>query len=84
MSRRITSMTSLAPTPTADGANLVDATYPHILQGGNATQLNYVYEISLSGQAASSSSPTFMLLSYDSTVGTRAPTRRPRQQQLLP
>jgi hypothetical protein len=52
----------------------VDATYPFILQGGSGTQLNKIWEISISGQAASSSSPTFMLLSRDSTVATGSNT----------
>lgn len=68
MARRITSITTLTPTATADTTNLVDATYPFLLKGGSTTQLNYLHEISISGQAASSSSPTFMILSYDSTV----------------
>jgi len=68
MARRIVSITTITPTATADTTNLVDASYPFLLQGGSSTQVNYVWEISLSGQAASSSSPTFMLLSRDSTV----------------
>jgi hypothetical protein len=68
MSRRIVSVTTLTPTATADTANLADATYPFLLQGGSATQVNWVWEIAINGQAASSSSPTFMLLSRDSTV----------------
>ena len=68
MARRIVSITTITPTATADTTNLVDATYPFLLKGGSSTQLNRIYEISLSGQAASSSSPTFMILSYDSTV----------------
>lgn len=68
MARRIVSVTTITPTATADTTNLVDATYPFLLQGGSGTQLNYIHEISISGQAASSSSPTFMLLSRDSTV----------------
>lgn len=74
MARRIVSVTTLTPTATADAANLVDATYPFLLQGGSATQLNYIWEIAINGQAASSSSPTFMLLSLDSTVATGANT----------
>src|SRR5215472_220527 len=70
MARRTVSLTTLTPTATADTTNLVDATYPFLLQGGTATQVNKVWEISLSGQAASSSSPTFMLLSRDSQIGT--------------
>ncbi len=69
MARRIVSITTLT-TPIAyiDTTNLTDATYPFLLQGGSVTQLNYVDEISISGQAASSSSPTFMILSHDSTA----------------
>src|SRR6266702_1455795 len=70
MARRLTAMTTLTPTATADTTNLVDATYFFLLQGGTSTQVIKVHEISLSGQAASSSSPTFVLLARDSTVGT--------------
>jgi hypothetical protein len=62
------SVTTQTPTATADATNLVDATYPFLLQGGSGTQLNYVWEVSITGQAASSSSPTFTILSRDSTV----------------
>lgn len=68
MARRIVSVTTITPTATADAANLVDATYPFLLQGGSTTQLNKIWEVSINGQAASSSSPTFMLLSRDSTI----------------
>jgi|ERR1700719_19570 len=70
MARRIVSVTTLPPTATADATNLVDATYPFLLQGGSTTQLNRIHEISISGQAASSSSPTFMLLARDSTLAS--------------
>jgi hypothetical protein len=70
MARRIVSVTTITPTATADATNLVDATYPFLIQGGSATQLSRIHEISLSGQAPSSSSPTFMLLARDSTVAT--------------
>jgi hypothetical protein len=75
MARRIVAMTTLTPTATADTTNLVDATYPMLLQGGSATQVNWIWEVSVVGQAASSSSPTFMLLSADSTVATGTATR---------
>ena len=68
MARRIVSVTTISPTPTADATNLVDATYPFILQGGNATQLNRIHEISLSGQSSASSGPMYMLLARDSTI----------------
>lgn len=70
MARRIVSVTTQTPTATADTTALVDATYPFLLRGGSASQLNRIHEISISGQAASSSSPTFTILSLDSTVGT--------------
>jgi hypothetical protein len=68
MARRIISITTLTPTATADTTGLSSATYPWILQGGTTSQMLKVWEISISGQAASSSSPTFMIQSRDSTV----------------
>lgn len=75
MARRIVSVTTITPTATADTTNLVDSTYPFILQGGSATQVNWIWEVSLSGQAASSSSPTFMVMAQDSQVATGSNTR---------
>lgn len=70
MARRIVSITTITPTATADAATpLANATYPWVLQGGTTTQSIKIHEISISGQAASSSSPTFMVLARDSTVG---------------
>ena len=74
MARRITSMTTLLPTAFADTTTLTDATYPCLLRGGSATQKSYIWEISISGQAAASSSPTFMVLANSSTVGTGSNT----------
>lgn len=74
MARRIVANVTLTPTATADTTNLADATYPFMLQGGSATQLNRVHEISISGQASASSSPTFMLFSRDSQVATGSNT----------
>lgn len=79
MARRIVSMTTQTPTATADTADLVDSTYPFIIQGASATQETRVWELSLSGQAPSSSSPTFMLLAYDSQLATGANTRQAGQ-----
>jgi|SRR6185369_486392 len=67
MAKRIVSVTTQTPTATADTTNLVDATYPFLLQGGSSTQRNRVWEIYLGGQAGASS-PTIMVLSRDSTV----------------
>jgi hypothetical protein len=67
MARRIVSITSITPTATADATNLVDATYPFLLQGGSTTQRCIVREIVLNG-IAGASSPTIMVLGRDSTV----------------
>lgn len=73
MAKRIVSVTTITPTATADTTNLVDATYPCIIQGGTATQRINITRIYMAGQAASST-PTLMLLSRDSTVATGANT----------
>jgi hypothetical protein len=70
MARRIVSMTTIVPTGFGDTASMTDNTYPFLLRGGSGTQLNKIWELSISGLAASSSSVTPMLLSRDSTVGT--------------
>lgn len=62
------SFTTFTPTATADAATvLANGTYMAV-QGGNATQRLTFLEVYLGGQAGASS-PTFMLLSRDSTVG---------------
>jgi hypothetical protein len=68
MARRIVSVATITPVAYADTTNLVNGNYPFALLGGSTTQLNRIHEISISGQAASSSSPTFMLLARDSTL----------------
>ena len=67
MAKRIQSITTFTPTATADTANLVDATYTAIVQGGTTTQKVNILEIYQGGQAGSST-PTFMLLSRDTTI----------------
>src|SRR5271166_729000 len=79
MARRIVSMTTQSPTATGDTADLVDSTYPFILQGSSSTQETKIWEVSVSGQAPSSSSPTFMLLSRDSQLATGGNTRQAGQ-----
>lgn len=69
MAKRIVSVTTQTPTATADTTNLVDATYPFLIQGGSSTQRTNILEIYLGGQAGSST-PTFMVLGRDSTVAT--------------
>lgn len=68
MARYSYSITSVTPTATADATNLVDSTYLAYLQGGNASQRLNVAEIYMGGEAASSSSPSIMVLARDSTV----------------
>jgi hypothetical protein len=70
MARYTFATTSITPTATADSANLVDSTYLAVLQGGSATMRLNISEIYMGGEAASSSSPTIMVLARDSTVGT--------------
>ena len=67
MAKRIQSITTFTPTATADTTALVDATYVSIVQGGSATQRVNIIEVYQGGQAGASS-PTFMLLSRDTTV----------------
>lgn len=67
MAKRSVAVNTITPTATADTTNLVDATYPFLVQGGSSTQRVYFEEIYLGGQAASAA-PTFMLLARDSTV----------------
>jgi hypothetical protein len=69
MALRITSVTTITPTATADATNLVDATYPFLLRGGSATQKNKVVEVYLGGQA-SVTGPTIWLIGWSSQVGT--------------
>lgn len=69
MAKRTVSITTITPTATADAANLVDATYPFLLQGASTTQRTTIFEIMIGGQAGSTTA-TFMLLARDSTVAT--------------
>lgn len=68
MAKRSVAINTITPTATADTTNLVDATYPAIVQGGTSTQRINILEIFMGGQAGASS-PTIMLLARDSTVG---------------
>lgn len=70
MARRIVSITTLTPTAYADTTSMTSATYPFIAQGASATQQSKIHEISISGQAASTSSPTFMILSRNSSISS--------------
>jgi hypothetical protein len=55
------------PTAVADTTNFTDSSYM-ALQGGSSTQLINVLEVYIGGQAGAST-PTFMVLARDSTVG---------------
>lgn len=70
MARYSFSATSITPTATADTTALTDSTYLGVLQGGNTTQRLNIAEVYLGGEAASSSSPSIIVLSRDSTVAT--------------
>lgn len=68
MAKRIVSVTTITPTATADTTNLASGSFPFLLQGGTSTQRVNVLELFMGGQAGSSS-PTYMILARDSTVG---------------
>lgn len=73
MAKRIVAVTTITPTATADTTNLVDATYPFLFQGGSSTQRTNILELYCGGQATSSA-PTYMILSRDSTVASGSNT----------
>ncbi len=78
MGKRIASDVTRTPTATADATNLVDAAtaagYPVAFQGGSATQRYSIVEVYLGGQAGASS-PSIMLLSFDSQAATGSLTK---------
>jgi hypothetical protein len=67
MAKRIVSTTTTTLTAFADAANLTDALYPFLLQGGSSTQRVNILEVYIGGQM-SASAIAIMLLSRDSTV----------------
>lgn len=67
MAKRSFKWSSWTPTAVGDTSNFTDNGYM-ALQGGSATQMNNVLEIFMGGQATSSS-PSNMVVSRDSTVG---------------
>lgn len=74
MARRIVSITTMTPSAFSDATNLSNGAYPFFIVGGTATQQVKIQEISILGQAASTSSPTFMILARDSTIAASATT----------
>lgn len=69
MASRTFSAGNWTPSATADATNLANGTYM-ALQGGSSTQRINIKEVLLEGEVSTTSSPTFMVLAYDSTVGT--------------
>lgn len=72
MARRTASQTTMTPAAVADTTSFTTGQAFAFWRGGSATQFVRFWEISLSGQANSSSSPTFMLFSRDSTISVGA------------
>jgi hypothetical protein len=72
MARRIQSQTTITPAGVADTTSFTTGQAFAFWRGGSATQYVRFWEISLSGQAASSSSPTPMLFSRDSLASVGA------------
>lgn len=68
MARYSLSFKSITPTATADATNIVDSTYGYVLQGGSSTMRLNIAEVYAGGEAASTSSPSIMVLARDSTV----------------
>jgi hypothetical protein len=71
MAKRVVSVNSLTPTATADTTDLVDATYPFMLQSGSSTQQTNIIKVQMNG-LATVQSPTIMLFSFDSQLATVA------------
>jgi hypothetical protein len=68
MGRRIIDIPSFTPSAYADTTSYGNSSYAFYILGGSASQLVRIHEVSILGQAASSSSPTFMILARDSTI----------------
>jgi len=68
VSKLIYSFTTFTPTATADAATTLASGSYMAVQGGSSTQVSTIIEVYLGGQAGASS-PTFMVLSRDSTIG---------------
>ena len=67
MARYSLTATSTTTAATADTTNLVDQTYPVVLQGGSSTMRLNINEIYMGGESGSSA-PQIMVLARDSTV----------------
>jgi hypothetical protein len=75
MSRRINQFNTINPTAYADTTAMASGLFPFMIRGGSATQISYIWEISIGGQA-SASAVMIMQLAMDSTlaVGTNSLT----------
>jgi hypothetical protein len=69
MARWLSSITTINPAIYADAASYANNGYPFICQGGTTTQLVYLWEIMMGGQAAAAAA-MIMIMGRDSTVGT--------------
>lgn len=76
MARRISAIATHLPVQVADTTVFLINQMMFCFTGGSATQLTRFWEVSISGQAASSSSPTFMLLGRMSNVGVGAQSQQ--------
>ena len=72
MARRITSQPVFTPAAVADTTAFTSGQAFTFYQGGSASQYSVFWEISLSGMASASSSPTPMVFARNSTAATGA------------
>ena len=72
MARRISSKISFTPAAVADTVSFTSGQAAGFWRGGSATQFVRCWEISISGQATASSSPTFMIFSRNSLASAGA------------
>lgn len=68
MAKRSMQVTTYTPTAVANAANMTDALYGGVIQGGTATQRINIIEVMETGQAGAST-PTLNVLARDSTIG---------------
>lgn len=72
MARRMTTQPVFTPAAVADTTAFTTGQAFNFWTGGSSTQQTYFWEISISGMASSSSSPTPMVFARDSAVGSGA------------
>lgn len=72
MARRIASQTTMTPAAVADTVAFTTGQAFAFWRGGSSTQYVRFWELSISGQASSTSSPTYMLFSRDSAISVGA------------